>query len=92
MSFVTLSQPDCIPETAKDKSLAAKGKAHRVIYPVSYRYNGGIIIGNKWHEGFKIPRPKIPKGWELHNLGCGLQLNSRPPYATNVLMPINESA
>jgi hypothetical protein len=89
MSFFKMPQPDLIPETTKDKRLASNGKTHNVTYPVSYRYNGGIIIGDKWFNGYKIPQPKIPKGWKLVNIGCGLQLNSRPPFAINVLQPIN---
>ena len=85
MSFFKVAQPDLIPATAKDKRLAAQGKSHEVTYPVSYRYNGGIIIKDKHYEGYEIPRPAIPEGWKLENLGCGLQLNARPPYATNFL-------
>ena len=52
-----------------------------VTFPVSYRYNGGIVIGNKWYEGFEVPRPKVPKGFELYSIGVGLQLNAQPHYA-----------
>ena len=53
-----------------------------VTYPVSYRYNGGIVIGDKLYEGFTVPAPKIPEGYYIEGIGCGFQLNARPPYAT----------
>jgi hypothetical protein len=58
-----------------------------VTYPVSYRYNGGIIVDGKWYEGYKVPSPKVPKGFTLRGIGCGLQLNVHPPYATAYLKP-----
>jgi hypothetical protein len=60
-----------------------------VTYPVSYKYNGGIIINNKWYEGYEVPKPKVPKGFKLVGIGCGLQLNTHPPYATSYLKPID---
>ena len=60
-----------------------------VTYPVSYRYNGGIIVDDKWYEGFKVKSPKVPKGFELVSIGCGLQLNAQPPYATVYLKPLD---
>lgn len=79
------------------KTLEKKGRVE-VTYPVSYRYNGGIILTpdgvmdiacrhpkSKWYAGFKVPPPVIPEGYELKSLGCGLQLNARPPFATNLL-------
>ena len=60
-----------------------------VTYPVSYKYNGGIVIEGKWYEGFKVAKPKVPKGFKLHSIGCGLQLNAQPPYATAYLKPLN---
>lgn len=69
-----------------------------VTYPVSCRYNGGIILTpkgqmdincrdpkSKWYEGFTVPSPIVPKGCELVSIGVGLQLNAHPPYATMVL-------
>ena len=58
-----------------------------VTYPVSYRYNGGIIYKDKLYEGFTVPNPDVPKGYKLTPIYCGLQLNARPPYATNYLEP-----
>ena len=58
-----------------------------VHYPVSVSYNGGITIDGKWYEGFKVPSPKVPKGFKLVGIGCGHQLNARPPYATMYLEP-----
>ena len=60
-----------------------------VTYPVSYRYNGGTIVGDKWYDGFVVAKPKVPKGFELVGIGCGLQLNAKPPYATRYLKPLN---
>lgn len=61
-----------------------------VTYPVSIRYNGGIIIDGKWYDGYEVVKPKVPKGFKLYNIGCGLQLNARPPYATSYLQPLDE--
>jgi len=60
-----------------------------VTYPTSYRYNGGIVIDGKWYQGYKVVSPKVPKGFELVGIACGLQLNARPPYATRYLKPID---
>lgn len=56
-------------------------------FPVGYGYNGGTVIGGKWYKGYKIPYPKIPDGWELHDIRVGLQLYAEPPYATQLLVP-----
>ena len=64
-------------------------ESYLVIYPVSYRYNGGIVVGNKWYEGFKVTSPKVPKGYKLTSIACGLQLNARPPCATSYLEPLD---
>jgi len=61
-----------------------------VTYPVSYRYNGGIIIDKKHYQGYKVAKPKVPKGFKLVGIGCGLQLNATPPYATAYLKPIKD--
>ncbi len=63
--------------------------SYLVTYPVSYRYNGGIIVDGKWYEGFKVVKPKVPKGYKLTSIFCGLQLNARPPYATAYLEPLD---
>jgi len=62
-----------------------------VSYPVSYRYNGGISIDGKWYEGYKVAKPKVPKGFKLVGIGIGLQLNAQPPYATTYLKPLKEN-
>lgn len=67
-----------------------KDGSYEVTYPVSYRYNGGIIIGDNWYKGYHVPKPDIPEGFELVNIGVGLQLNARPPYATMLVMPIKK--
>jgi len=56
-----------------------------VTYPVSYRYNGGTIIDDEWYTGYEVPPPILPDGYELVNIGVGLQLNARPPYATMLM-------
>lgn len=61
-----------------------------VTYPVSYRYNGGITINEEWFDGFDVPAPDVPEGFKLTSIGCGLQLNARPPYATSFLEPLDE--
>jgi hypothetical protein len=58
-----------------------------VTYPTSYTYNGGIVVKDKWYKGFKVPSPKVPKGFKLVGIGIGSQLNARPPYATVYLKP-----
>ena len=60
-----------------------------VTYPVSYSYNGGMIHNGKWYKGFKVKGIKAPEGFELVGIGCGLQLNAKPPFATAYLKPIN---
>lgn len=60
-----------------------------VTYPVSYRYNGGIIIKGEWYQGIHVERPEVPQGFKLISIGCGLQLNATPPYATNYLKPLD---
>lgn len=84
--------------TDKQKKTLEKKGSVEVTYPVSYRYNGGIILtpdgkidincrhpDSKWYAGFKVPPPVIPEGYELKSLGVGLQLNSKPPFATCLL-------
>ena len=82
----------------KQKRRFAKTGSCEVTFPVSIEYNGGIILTpdgkmdincrntkSKWYNGFKVPKPLVPKGYELISIGVGLNLNSYPPYATNVL-------
>lgn len=63
-----------------------------VIFPVSYRYNGGIILDDEFYEGFEVPDPVIPKGYKLKDIGVGLQLNAKPPYATMYLEKVDPEA
>lgn len=58
-----------------------------VEYPVSYTYNGGIVVDGEWYSGFEVPGPVIPEGYELISIGIGLNLNARPPFATSLLRP-----
>jgi len=64
----------------------SKQRRGEVTYPVSYRYNGGIIVNGQWVQGFKVAPPKLPKGMKLQNIGVGLRLMSKPPYATSLLV------
>mgnify|MGYP001609667437 CR=1 FL=1 len=74
-----------VPNVKKGKKWLT---SHLVTYPVSYRYNGGIIIKGKWYDGFKVPPPIIPEGFELVGIGVGLEMNCHPPLATVYLRPI----
>jgi hypothetical protein len=60
-----------------------------VTYPTSIRYNGGMSEDGEWYEGYKVAKPKVPEGFKLVGIGCGLQLNSHPPYATAYLEPLD---
>ena len=60
-------------------------KEGRVSYPVSYEYNGGILIDEKQYAGYKVKPPVIPEGYILKSIGLGLNLNSKPPIATAYL-------
>lgn len=91
MSFKVCPKPFITPASRKDKNKAKKGLSHEVTYPVSYRYNGGIVVDGKWYEGYEVPKPDVPEGWELVNIGVGLQLNAQPPFATMLLKPKNKS-
>ncbi len=62
-------------------------KRHLVVYPVSYTYNGGIIVDGDWYEGFEVDPPIVPEGFELVDIGVGLDMNNKPPLATNYLRP-----
>lgn len=59
-----------------------------VTYPVSYQYNGGIIIDDKHYDGYEVPEPDVPEGYVLNDISVGLQLNSHPPIATKYLKPL----
>jgi hypothetical protein len=82
---------------SQQKALEKHGKVE-VCYPVSCRYNGGTTLTpkgifdpdcrnpkTKWYAGYEVPAPKVPKGYELTSIHCGLQYNCHPPYATMVL-------
>jgi hypothetical protein len=90
-------RPELSISKTEQKRLAKTGHC-QVTFPVSYAYNGGIILTpdgkidincknpkSKWYNGYKVPSPKIPKGYELVGIGVGCQLNAHPPYATEVL-------
>ena len=61
-----------------------------VTFPVSYTYNGGTVIGDEWYDGYEVPPPYVPVGYELVGIGIGLQLNAAPPIATMYLRPIKK--
>lgn len=57
----------------------------KVMFPVSYTYNGGTIINGKWYKGYKVGKPIVPDGYELISMAILLQLNASPPLATMYL-------
>jgi len=61
------------------------GKSVEVTFAVSYRYNGGIVIDDEWYAGYEVPPPIVPEGFMLVGIGVGLELNSHPPYATQLM-------
>jgi hypothetical protein len=71
------------------RKIKGKRTSVEVTFPVSYRYNGGISIGEDWYPGYEVGAPIVPKGYKLISLGVGLQLNARPPYATMLLKRID---
>jgi hypothetical protein len=73
--------------TSKKKAKYPEG-AFIVTYPVSYRYNGGIVIGDEWYDGYEVDAPVVPEGWELKGMAVGLNLNARPPQATMLLKKV----
>jgi len=90
--------PTIVLSNRQQKQFDKKGSVE-VTYPVSCSYNGGIFLNpdgtldytwknpkSKSYSGCSIPRPIIPQGCKLVSLGCGLQLNAAPPYATSLLM------
>jgi len=62
--------------------------SYLVSFPVSYQYNGGIIIDGEHYDGIEVPSPIIPDGYTLKSIGVGLNLNYVPPYATRYLNPL----
>ncbi len=67
-----------------------KSGSFEVTFFVSCNYNGGITQDGDWYPGFEVPPPDVPEGFKLVSLGVGLQLNSRPPYCTMLLEPIDK--
>ena len=61
-------------------------------YTVSYDYNGGMVVDDKWYQGYKVPSPIIPKGYALVSIGVGLQMNAKPPFATAYLKPLENQS
>lgn len=65
-----------------------KGKLYPV--EVSRRYNGGIVVEDmngkpRWVEGFKVGKPKVPRGWELVSIHCGAWEMAKPPVLDMLL-------
>jgi hypothetical protein len=67
------------------------GRGILVTFPVSIRYNGGTVINGEWYAGYDVPAPSVPKGFEFVGIGIGLQLNDKPPYATQLLREKKEA-
>lgn len=75
----------------KVKAPVIKGKEGKLVtYPVSYEYNGGIVINNEWYNGYEVEAPIVPDGLCLQSIGCGLQMNCQPPFATSRLVKKEE--
>ncbi len=55
-------------------------------FPVSYRYNGGIVVNGEWHKGVEVGPPEVPEGFILKDIAVGLNLNCFPPLATQLLI------
>lgn len=62
------------------------GKGVLVTYPVSYVYNGSFEYDGDWYQGFEVPKPDVPEGYELMGIGILLELNCMPPIATELLI------
>ena len=70
-------------EYFKMKSPIIKGKEGELVrYPISHKYDGGIVVARNWYEGVEVGKPIVPEGFKLVSIGCGLQLNCFPPEAT----------
>lgn len=65
---------------------AQPGKKVKVTYAVGVSYNGGTVVNDEWFAGYEVGEPIIPEGYELKDLGCGLELNCAPPRATALLV------
>lgn len=76
------------PDLTKLSKKSLAGKSVEVTFAVSYRYNGGTIINDKWYAGYEVPPPIVPEGFKLVGIGVGLQLNAHPPRATRILKPL----
>jgi len=73
-----------------DKPTLKPDSDGRVTFPVSYTYNGGVIVGGEWYKGIKVPLPDVPVGYKLVELTIGYNLNSVPPLKTMLLKKIGE--
>lgn len=69
---------------------AKPGERVTITYATGISYNGGTVIDGEWFAGYEVPPPIIPAGYELVHIGVGLDLNSHPPRATALLVPINK--
>jgi len=95
-------RPDLSISKKERKRLEKTGHC-QVTFPESCAYNGGIILTpdgkmdincknpkSKWYNGYKVPSPRVPKGYELVSIGVGSDLNCNPPYATMVLRKVEK--
>ena len=79
-------QPFFVP--GQDFTKTARSKPVRVYVKKSYLYNGGAIINNEWYPGYEVGDPIVPDTHELvYDIGCGWEMNARPPVAVAVLRP-----
>jgi hypothetical protein len=70
-----------------DLTSLAKASEVMVKVPVSYTYNGGVLVDGAWYAGFDVGPPVVPATHELVDMACGLDLNHRPPCAAMILRP-----
>jgi len=67
---------------------AKPGRSVCVDVNESVSYNGGTIINGEWYEGITVKPPVVPEGYELRSIGCGAQLNAKPPFRPMALCPV----
>lgn len=69
-------------------SKAKPNKAVHVKVNESCTYNGGTVIDGAWYSGITVQPPIVPEGYELRSIGCGAEMNAKPPYRPMILCPI----
>lgn len=76
------------PERQDFTSKAKPNKAVHVKVNESCTYNGGTVIDGAWYSGITVQPPIVPEGYELRSIGCGAEMNAKPPYRPMILCPI----